>query len=113
MCKADTGYAQIRLSSKEIRLIPVEAIATIGEVGNEEHRLTSDGKAGISRRKGIRPSVRGIAMSPYDHPHGGGRKSKGNKQPRSPWGRKCKGNKTVMRKKHYVVISVRKARLMR
>ena len=74
---------------------------------------------------GRRPKVRGIAMSPYgtfftliiidiqDHPHGGGRKSKGNKDPRSPWGWKCKGRKTVLKKKPFILISVRKARMMK
>ena len=67
----EDGYAQIRLSSKEVRLIPADACATIGAVGNEAHKLTNLGKAGAKRRKGIRPTVRGIAMSAYDHPHGG------------------------------------------
>lgn len=97
------GNAQIRLSSQEVRMIPVDACATIGTVANEAHKLRVFGKAGARRRKGWRPSVRGIAMSPYDHPHGGGSKSKGGKAPRSPWGWKTKGPKTVTRRKWFVV----------
>ncbi|TPX63157.1 hypothetical protein SpCBS45565_g06823 [Spizellomyces sp. 'palustris'] len=107
------GMAQVRLSSKEVRLIPVDACATIGVVGNEAHQHRNWGKAGARRRKGIRPSVRGIAMSPVDHPHGGGGKSKGGKDPRSPWGWKTKGWKTVRRKKWYVVKTKREAKLGR
>ena len=99
----EDGFAQIRLSSQEVRLVPVDACATIGVVANEAHKLRIWGKAGARRRKGWRPSVRGIAMSPYDHPHGGGSKSKGGKAARSPWGWKTKGPKTVKRKKWYVV----------
>ncbi|KAJ3048908.1 hypothetical protein HK102_012604 [Quaeritorhiza haematococci] len=107
---AQEGFAQIRLQSKEVRLIPVEACATIGMVGNVNHHNTVLGKAGASRRRGIRPTVRGIAMSPVDHPHGGGQKSKGNKHPRSPWGWKTKGFKTVRRKKWYLVTPKWKAK---
>jgi ribosomal protein L2 len=82
---ADKGYAQVRLNSKEVRLISVDCVATIGTVGNIEHHNAVLGKAGVNRRLGRRPIVRGIAQSPFSHPHGGGRKSKGNKHPRSPW----------------------------
>jgi ribosomal protein L2 len=98
-----TGYAQIRLASKEVRMIPVTACATIGTVGNEAHKLRVWGKAGARRRKGWRPAVRGIAMSPYDHPHGGGSKSKGGKAPRSIWGWKTKGPRTVKRKRWFII----------
>ncbi|KAI8916931.1 translation protein SH3-like domain-containing protein [Powellomyces hirtus] len=107
------GMAQVRLSSKEVRLIPVDACATIGVVGNEAHQHRNWGKAGARRRKGWRPSVRGIAMSPVDHPHGGGGKSKGGKAPRSPWGWKTKGWKTVRRKKWYVLKTKREAKIGR
>jgi ribosomal protein L2 len=102
-----TGHAQIRLSSKEIRMVPVEACATIGKVGTENHQQRVWGKAGASRRRGIRPTVRGIAMSAYDHPHGGGQKSKGGKAPRTPWGKKTKGWKTVRSKKNPLIIMPR------
>ncbi|KAI8819309.1 translation protein SH3-like domain-containing protein [Fimicolochytrium jonesii] len=110
---ADEGMAQVRLSSKEVRLISVEACATIGAVGNEAHQHRNWGKAGARRRKGWRPSVRGIAMNPVSHPHGGGGKSKGGKPPRTPWGVKTKGWKTVRRKKWYVIRTKREARLAR
>lgn len=91
----NSGYAQIRLSSGEVRRIPVEASATIGTVSNPDHQHRMLGKAGRSRWLGIRPTVRGVAMNAVDHPHGGGRgKSKGNKHPRSIWGWKTKGMKT-------------------
>ncbi|KAJ3189278.1 hypothetical protein HDU85_002906 [Gaertneriomyces sp. JEL0708] len=109
----ETGFAQVRLTSKEVRLIPVEACATIGKVGNEAHQHRNWGKAGAKRRRGIRPTVRGIAMNPVDHPHGGGSKSKGGKDPRSPWGWKTKGWKTVRRKKTYVLKTKRQAKLAR
>jgi ribosomal protein L2 len=91
----ESGQAQVRLSSKEVRMIPVDSVATIGVVGNEDHHHRNWGKAGAKRRRGIRPTVRGIAQNPCDHPTGGGSKSKGNKHPRSPWGWLTKGWKTV------------------
>ncbi|KAJ2994115.1 hypothetical protein HDV02_001852 [Globomyces sp. JEL0801] len=97
------GYTQLRLSSGEVRMVPGKACATIGVVANETHKLRNWGKAGGRRRKGWRPSVRGIAMSPVDHPHGGGGKSKGGKAARSPWGWLTKGPKTVKRNKWYVI----------
>ncbi|KAH6561135.1 hypothetical protein BASA50_000135 [Batrachochytrium salamandrivorans] len=103
-------YAQVRLSSAEVRLIPVDACATIGVVGNELHMHRNWGKAGARRRKGWRPAVRGIAMSAHKHPHGGGHKSKGNKAPRSPWGWKTKGFKTVRKKRWFVVTPKWKAK---
>ncbi|KAI8806199.1 translation protein SH3-like domain-containing protein [Cladochytrium replicatum] len=104
---ANAPYAQVRLSSKEVRLIHMDCVATIGAMGNANHGQRVWGKAGARRRKGWRPAVRGIAMSPFDHPHGGGRKSKGGKAPRSPWGWKTKGKKTVNFKKWHIVSSVR------
>ncbi|KAI9097087.1 translation protein SH3-like domain-containing protein [Phlyctochytrium arcticum] len=113
MYTSPTGMAQVRLSSKEVRLIPVNACATIGKVGNEAHQNTNLGKAGARRHLGWRPAVRGIAMSPVDHPHGGGGKSKGGKDPRSPWGWKTKGWKTVRRKKIFVLRTKREAKMGR
>ncbi|SAM02689.1 hypothetical protein [Absidia glauca] len=100
----ETGYAQVRLSSGEVRLVPVEACATIGSVSNPDHQHEMLGKAGRSRWMGIRPTVRGMAMNACDHPHGGGRgKSKGNKDPRSPWGVLAKGGKTRKTPNQFVV----------
>jgi large subunit ribosomal protein L2 len=91
----DAGYAQIKLSSGEVRLVPETCMATIGQVGNTEHNTITLGKAGRNRHRGIRPTVRGTAMNTVDHPHGGGRgRSKGNNHPSSPWGQPAKGYKT-------------------
>jgi len=89
------SYAQLRLRSGEIRRVLVECRATIGEVGNEEHNLRSIGKAGAMRWRGVRPTVRGVAMNPIDHPHGGGEgKTSAGRHPVSPWGVLTKGYKT-------------------
>lgn len=89
------SYATIRLRSGETRRVLAECKATIGEVGNEEHSLQSYGKAGAMRWRGIRPTVRGTAMNPVDHPHGGGEgRTKGGRHPVSPWGVPTKGHKT-------------------
>jgi large subunit ribosomal protein L2 len=83
------GTATLRLPSGEIRLVDAKCIATVGEVGNAEHELVSLGKAGRNRWLGKRPSVRGVAMNPVDHPLGGGEgKSSGGRHPTSPWGKK-------------------------
>jgi large subunit ribosomal protein L2 len=88
-------YAQIRLRSGEVRMVHVNCRATMGEVGNAEHNLRSLGKAGANRWRGIRPTVRGTAMNPVDHPHGGGEgRTKGGRHPVSPWGTPTKGYKT-------------------
>lgn len=93
------NYAQIRLPSSEIRKIFLECKATIGQVGNIEHKNISIGKAGRSRWLGIRPTTRGTAMNPVDHPHGGGEgKTKGGRHPVSPWGTPTKGYKTRKKK---------------
>ncbi|ORX50938.1 ribosomal protein L2 [Hesseltinella vesiculosa] len=98
------GYAQVRLSSGEVRLVPVDVCATIGSVSNPDHHHEMLGKAGRSRWLGFRPTVRGMAMNAVDHPHGGGRgKSKGNKDPRSPWGVLAKGGKTRKHPNQFVV----------
>lgn len=88
-------YAQVRLNSGEVRLIRLECRATIGQVGNAEHEIISSGKAGRSRWLGKRPSVRGTAMNPVDHPHGGGEgKSSAGRHPVTPWGKPTLGYRT-------------------
>ena len=88
-------FAHIKLPSGEVRLIPVDCIATIGQVGNVEHESIVIGKAGRARWLGRRPKVRGVAMNPVDHPHGGGEgKSSGGRHPTTPWGKPTKGYKT-------------------
>lgn len=89
-------YAQIKLASGEIRLVHRRCMATVGRIGNAENELMVWGKAGRSRHKGIRPTVRGVAMNPVDHPHGGGegKAAKGNPHPVSPWGWITIGKKT-------------------
>jgi large subunit ribosomal protein L2 len=93
-------FAQLRLPSGEIRNVPVECSATIGNVGNADHENISIGKAGRSRWLGIRPQSRGVVMNPVDHPHGGGegKSPQGNPHPVSPWGWHTKGKKTRWRK---------------
>lgn len=89
------SYAQLRLRSGEIRKVHIDCRATLGEVGNEEHSLRSYGKAGAMRWRGIRPTVRGTAMNPVDHPHGGGEGRTGEgRVPVSPWGQPTKGYRT-------------------
>ncbi len=91
----DAGMAQLRLPSGEIRRVPVECMATVGQVGNTEHENVSLGKAGRSRWKGVRPTVRGVAMNPVDHPHGGGEgRTSGGRNPVTPWGQPTRGYKT-------------------
>ncbi|VFP78320.1 50S ribosomal protein L2 [Buchnera aphidicola (Cinara cuneomaculata)] len=92
-------YVIIRLRSGELRKIHIECRATIGEVGNSEHMLRILGKAGATRRFGVRPTVRGTAMNPVDHPHGGGEGRNFGKHPVSPWGLKTKGKKTRKNKR--------------
>ena len=88
-------YATLRLRSGEMRRVAVECRATLGEVGNSEHSLRSLGKAGAKRWRGVRPTVRGVAMNPVDHPHGGGEgKTSGGRHPVSPTGVPTKGYKT-------------------
>lgn len=92
--------AQVRLPSGEIRRIHVKCMATIGQIGNAEHSSVSLGKAGRKRWRGIRPTVRGVAMNPVDHPMGGGEgRSSGGGHPRSPWGALSKGGKTRQKRK--------------
>ncbi len=97
----DGDYAQIKLTSGEIRLVHLDCMATVGRIGNSEHELISYGKAGRKRHIGKRPHVRGVAMNPVDHPHGGGegKASKGNPHPVSPWGWITIGYKTRKNKR--------------
>jgi large subunit ribosomal protein L2 len=93
-------YATIRLRSGEVRKINVNCRATIGEVGHGEHNLRKLGKAGAKRWRGVRPTVRGVAMNPVDHPHGGGEgRTSGGRHPVSPWGTPTKGYKTRSNKR--------------
>jgi large subunit ribosomal protein L2 len=94
------SYAQIRLRSGEVRRVHVECRATVGEVGNEENNLRKFGKAGAMRWRGIRPTVRGTAMNPVDHPHGGGEGKTGEgRVPVNPWGQPTKGYRTRSNKR--------------
>ena len=91
----DGGYAQIKLSSGELRLVRQECMASIGAVSNSDHSNQNLGKAGRNRHKGKRPSVRGVVMNPIDHPHGGGEgRTSGGRHPVTPWGRPTKGART-------------------
>jgi large subunit ribosomal protein L2 len=93
-------HATLRLRSGEMRKVLVDCRATLGEVSNSEHNLRSLGKAGASRWRGVRPTVRGVAMNPIDHPHGGGEgKTSGGRHPVSPWGTPTKGYKTRSNKR--------------
>ncbi len=91
----DAGYAQIRLNSGELRMVPDGCMASVGAVSNPDHMNEVLGKAGRVRHKGRRPHVRGVAMNPIDHPHGGGEgRSSGGRHPVTPWGKPTKGRKT-------------------
>jgi large subunit ribosomal protein L2 len=95
----DEGYGVLRLPSGEMRRVPLTCRATVGQVGNVDHENVTGGKAGRSRWQGKRPTVRGSAMNPVDHPHGGGEgKSKGGRHPVTPWGVPTLGKRT--RRKH-------------
>ncbi|HLO77590.1 MAG TPA: 50S ribosomal protein L2 [Magnetospirillum sp.] len=96
----DQGYAQLRLSSGELRIVRGECLATIGAVSNPDQQNISLGKAGRTRWLGFRPHVRGVAMNPIDHPHGGGEgRTSGGRHPVTPWGKPTKGKKTRSNKK--------------
>lgn len=96
----DGAFVLVRLRSGELRRVNPECKATIGEVGNSEHNLRKLGKAGASRWRGIRPTVRGTAMNPVDHPHGGGEGRTFGKHPVTPWGIQTKGKKTRKNKRN-------------
>ena len=107
-------HATLRLRSGEIRKVPTDCRATLGEVGNSEHNLRSLGKAGAKRWRGIRPTVRGVAMNPVDHPHGGGEgRTSGGRHPVSPWGTPTKGYKTRANKRTDSMIVRRRPRGVR
>jgi large subunit ribosomal protein L2 len=96
----DQGYAQLRLSSGELRAVRAECVATVGAVSNPDQQNIKLGKAGRNRWLGKRPSVRGVAMNPVDHPHGGGEgRTSGGRHPVTPWGRPTKGMRTRQNKK--------------
>ncbi len=96
----DQGYAQVKLASGELRIVPQDCMATVGAVSNPDHMNQNFGKAGRQRWKGIRPTVRGVAMNPVDHPHGGGEgRTSGGRHPVTPWGKPTKGYKTRKNKK--------------
>ncbi|MEX0644050.1 MAG: 50S ribosomal protein L2 [Parvularculaceae bacterium] len=96
----DGPWAQVRLQSGEVRRVPAECMATVGAVSNPDHMNETVGKAGRQRHKGNRPSVRGVAMNPVDHPHGGGEgRTSGGRHPVTPWGKGTKGTKTRNNKK--------------
>jgi large subunit ribosomal protein L2 len=98
MAKTDE-HATLKMPSGEIRMLPLACWATVGVLGNADYKNISWGKAGRTRNRGIRPSVRGMAMNPVDHPHGGGEgRSKSGSHPRTPWGKGCKGTRTRTRK---------------
>lgn len=96
----DGGYAQLRLSSGEVRMVRQECMATVGAVSNPDNSNQNFGKAGRMRHKGRRPSVRGVVMNPVDHPHGGGEgRTSGGRHPVTPWGKPTKGKRTRNKKK--------------
>ncbi len=106
------AYAQVRLPSGAVRKVQIECRATVGQLGNIDHEIIRIGKAGRNRWLGIRPTVRGLAMNPVDHPHGGGegKSGQGNPHPVSPWGQKTKGLTTRKNKRtDKFIVSVRRA----
>lgn len=110
----DAGYAHLKMPSTEVRKVLASSWASIGQVSNPEHRLVNLGKAGRSRWLGIRPTVRGAAMNPVDHPHGGGegRSGRGHRRARSKWGKPTgKGQKTRRSKKYSNALIVRRRRV--
>ena len=107
-------HVTLRLRSGEMRKVLGECRATLGEVSNSEHNLRSLGKAGASRWRGIKPTVRGVVMNPVDHPHGGGEgKTSGGRHPVSPWGQPTKGHKTRKNKRTDKMIVRRRSKTRR
>jgi large subunit ribosomal protein L2 len=107
----DGAYTTVRMRSGEMRKVHVDCRATVGEVGHSEHNLRKLGKAGASRWRGVRPTVRGVAMNPIDHPHGGGEgRTSGGRHPVSPWGTPTKGKKTRNNKRTDNMIVRRRGR---
>ncbi|MBC6439606.1 MAG: 50S ribosomal protein L2 [Rhodospirillales bacterium] len=110
----DQGYAQLRLSSGEMRMVRGECMATIGAVSNPDHQNRKLGKAGRKRWMGRRPSVRGVVMNPVDHPHGGGEgRTSGGRHPVTPWGKPTKGARTRSKKASDKLIIARRHRKKR
>ncbi|MBN36768.1 MAG: 50S ribosomal protein L2 [Rhodospirillaceae bacterium] len=110
----DQGYAQLRLSSGEMRMVRGECMATIGAVSNPDHQNRKLGKAGRKRWMGKRPSVRGVVMNPIDHPHGGGEgRTSGGRHPVTPWGKPTKGARTRTKKASDKLIIARRHRKKR
>lgn len=109
MGKAE-GYVTLKMPSSEIRMVPHDSWATVGSLSTADFKNISWGKAGRMRHRGIRPTVRGMAMNPVDHPHGGGEgRSKSGSHPRSPWGKGAKGTRT-RRRKNPLIIKRRKSK---
>lgn len=105
------AYATLRLKSGEMRKVNIDCRATLGEVGNSEHNLRVLGKAGAARWRGVRPTVRGVAMNPVDHPHGGGEgRTSGGRHPVTPWGVPTKGHKTRKNKRTTKMIVRRRSK---
>jgi large subunit ribosomal protein L2 len=103
MAKTDE-YATLKMPSGEMRMLPVQCWATVGVLGTQDYKNISWGKAGRTRHLGFRPTVRGMAMNPVDHPHGGGEgRSKSGAHPVSPWGKGCKGTRTRTRKNSLIL----------
>lgn len=103
MAKTDE-HATLKLPSGEVRMVSLNCWATVGVLGNADYKNITWGKAGRRRRLGFRPSVRGMAMNPVDHPHGGGEgRSKSGSHPRTPWGKGCKGTRTRVRKNPLII----------
>lgn len=103
MAKTET-HATLKMPSGEIRMVPLECWATVGVLGNADYKNINWGKAGRTRHRGIRPTVRGMAMNPVDHPHGGGEgRSKSGSHPVTPWGKGCKGTRTRKRRDPLIV----------
>lgn len=104
----DENFATLKMPSNEVRMIHLECFATVGVLGNADYKNICWGKAGRTRHLGFRPSVRGMAMNPVDHPHGGGEgRSKSGSHPVTPWGKGCKGTRT-RRRKNALIIKRRK-----
>ena len=104
-------YAHLKMPSGEVRLVPISCMATIGQIGNLDHENLVAGKAGATRWRGRRPSVRGVAMNPVDHPMGGGEgRSSGGRHPCTPWGKSTKGKKTRHKKKNSDALIVKRRR---
>jgi len=100
----DETHAKLKMPSGEVRMVPVACWATVGVLGNADYQNISWGKAGRIRHRGIRPTVRGMAMNPVDHPHGGGEgRSKSGSHPTTPWGKGCKGTRTRVRKNALII----------